>query len=421
VRDQSNAAQARAKTMQGLYDVSRKLASTVSIEDVLWVLVRQMAAAVNGQIILLLGETQGPEVGELTIQAAFPPEDTLQPSEWAAARWAFSRTEVTGWRTGTLPNAFYQFHPIRTSSGTIGTIGLAPSDRAKPLSAEQERAFAALLDQGALAIERAMLVIKTRRGEALAERERLQATLLSSISHDLRTPLSSILGAATSLREFGSHMEQADRDDLVLTIEEEARRLTRFVANLLDMTRVESGALALRRDWIETSDVIFAAVRRARKSFPSRAIEARVPPGELPVQGDPVLFEQVLFNILDNADKYADPGTPTVIQAEAKAGRVLVTIEDQGRGIPRTDLERIFEKFTRLGAGDGRPAGTGLGLAIAKGVIEAMGGTVRAESPIVGDRGTRLTIDLPAAEPGTSIPLLAEEEQDLGVALHPRR
>ncbi|WP_131114411.1 sensor histidine kinase [Lichenihabitans psoromatis] len=422
VRDQSDAARARVRTIQALYDVSRKLSATVSIEDVLWVLVRQTAAAIRGQVVMLLREREGLEAGELTITAAFPPEDSLQPSEWAAARWAFSRTEVAGWRTGTLPNAHFQFHPIRTSSGTVGTIGISPSDRSKALSAEEERAFAALIDQGALAIERAMLVVEARNGEARAERERLQSTLLSSISHDLRTPLSAILGSATSLRDYGSRMEQADRDDLVLTIEEEARRLTRFVANLLDMTRVESGTLALRRDWIDVSDVIAAAVKRARKSFPSRIVETRTVAGDLAVEGDPVLFEQVLFNLLDNADKYAAPGTPTIIAAKAEGGQVVVTIEDEGRGIPPADLERVFEKFMRLGAGDGRPAGTGLGLAIAKGVIEAMGGTIRAESPRLTGHGTLIRIALPVAEPSAAIPLAVEEEQALaGLALHPRR
>ncbi len=422
VRDQSTAAKARVKTIQSLYDVSRKLSATVGIEDVLWVVVRQTAAAIKGQVVLLLRETEGPKAGDLAIRAAFPPDDTLQPSEWAAARWAFGRSEVAGWRTGTLPNAAYRFHPIRTLSGTIGAIGVAPSDRSRPPSAEEERALAALLDQGTLAIERATLVIEARRGEALAERERLQATLLSSISHDLRTPLSSILGSATSLREYGSRMEQADRDDLVLTIEEETRRLTRFVANLLDMTWVESGTLALRRDWIETSDIVLAAAKRARKAFPSRIVEARIAPGELPVQGDPVLFEQVLFNILDNADKYAAPGTPTILAAREGAGRVIVTVEDHGRGIPPPDLGRVFEKFTRLGHGDGRPAGTGLGLAIAKGVVEAMGGTIRAESPVRDGGGTRIIIDLPVAEPSAAILPAAEEEQALaGVTLHPRR
>jgi two-component system sensor histidine kinase KdpD len=422
VRDQSNAARDRVKTIQSLYDVSRKLAATVSMEDVLWVIVRQTAAATKGQVVILLRESDGAEKGDLTIRAAFPPEDTLQPGEWAAARWAFGKAEPAGWRTGTLPNALYQFQPIRTSLGIIGVVGVAPSDRSKSLSAEDERTVASLIDQGALAIERAMLVAEARRGEALAERERLQTTLLSSISHDLRTPLAAILGSATSLRDFGDRMEQSDRDDLVVTIEEEARRLTRFVSNLLDMTRVESGTLNLRRDWIEISDVLLGAVKRAGKAFPARIVDLQVNPSVSMVQGDAVLLEQVIFNLLDNAAKYTEPGSSTSVRAEEVSWTVVLTIEDEGCGIPPDDLERVFEKFTRLSPGDGRPAGTGLGLAIAKAVIEAMGGTIRAESPVKAGHGTRIVISLPVAKPSAALAAAAEQEPALaGVALHPRR
>ncbi len=422
VRDQSNAARDRVRTIQSLYDVSRKLSATVSIEDVLWVVVRQAAAAINGQVVVLLRESDGPEKGELTIRAAFPPDDTLQPGEWAAARWAFSRAEPAGWRTGTLPNAHFQFQPVRTSSGIIGVVGLAPTDRSRPLSAEEERALAALIDQGALAIERATLVVEARRGEAVAERERLQTTLLSSISHDLRTPLAAILGSATSLREYGGRMDQADRDDLVLTIEEEARRLTRFVTNLLDMTRVESGSLDVRRDYIDLSDVLLAAVKRAGRSFPDRVVDLRVQPGAALVQGDAVLLEQAIFNLLDNADKYTAPGSPTVLRAEESGTRMLVTVEDEGCGIPSDAFDRVFEKFTRLSPGDGRPAGTGLGLAIAKGVVEAMGGSIRAESPVRSGRGTRIVVDLPAAKSGATLASTAEQEPALAsLAQYPAR
>jgi two-component system sensor histidine kinase KdpD len=422
VRDQSNGARDRVKTIQSLYDVSRKLSATFSVEDVLWVVVRQAAAAIKGQVVILLRQSDGIEKDDLTIRAAFPPEDTLQPGEWAAARWAFSRAETAGWRTGTLPNALYQFQPIRTSSGIVGVIGLAPSDRSRPLSAEDERTFAALIDQGALAIERATLVLEARHGEAVAERERLQTILLSSISHDLRTPLASILGCATSLREYGGRMDQGDRDDLMLTIEEEARRLTRFVTNLLDMTRVESGSLNLRRDWIDLSDVLLAAVKRAGKSFPTRAVDLRMQANLPLVQGDAVLLEQVVFNLLDNADKYAPPGVPTILRAEDRGTRILVTVEDEGCGIPSGDLDRVFEKFTRLSPGDGRPPGTGLGLAIARGVTEALGGTIRAESPVKSGHGTRIIVDLPAAKPGPTFASASEQEPALaGVSPHSPR
>ncbi len=369
------------------------------------------------------GKRWAREAASSTIRAAFPPEDTLQPGEWAAARWAFEPCGAG--RAGApapCPNAHFQFQPVRTSSGIIGVVGLAPTDRSRPLSAEEERALAALIDQGALAIERATLVVEARRGEAVAERERLQTTLLSSISHDLRTPLAAILGSATSLREYGGRMDQADRDDLVLTIEEEARRLTRFVTNLLDMTRVESGSLDVRRDYIDLSDVLLAAVKRAGRSFPDRVVDLRVQPGAALVQGDAVLLEQAIFNLLDNADKYTAPGSPTVLRAEESGTRMLVTVEDEGCGIPSDAFDRVFEKFTRLSPGDGRPAGTGLGLAIAKGVVEAMGGSIRAESPVRSGRGTRIVVDLPAAKSGATLASTAEQEPALAsLAQYPAR
>ncbi len=407
VRDQSAAARSRVATIEALYDVSRKLSGTASLDDILWVVARQAAAAVKGQVVMLLNDDEGD--GELAIRAAFPPEDTLRLGDWAAARWAFGKAEAAGWRTGTLPNALYQFQPLRTSRGVLGVVGFSPTDRTQPLPAEGERVLAALMDQGGLAIERALLVKEAQRGEALIARERVQSTLLSSLSHDLRTPLASILGSVTSLRDYGNRMAQADRDDLLAAIEEEASRLTRFVSNLLDMTRVESGALNLERDWIDVPEVLAATAGRARKAFPARPLDLAVAPDLPLVRGDGVLFGQVVFNLLDNADKYADPGTPTRVRAEAETGHVRLTVEDQGRGIAAGDLQRVFEKFTRLSPGDGRPAGTGLGLAIAKGVVDIMGGTIRAESPIREGRGTRIAISLPAAEPGPQA--VAEQEQ----------
>ena len=399
VRDQSRAAHGRAATVQSLYDVSRKLSRAVSLDDVLWIVARQAASAVAGQVLLLLDDGEPAQVADLTIRAAFPPEDELGAADWAAARWAYQRGEAAGWRTGTLPNAQFRFQPIRTSAGIVGVVGYAPGDRATPLSASRQRTFEALIDQGTLAIERAHLVTEARKSEAAAERERLQATLLSSISHDLRTPLSSILGAVTSLRGYGSAMTEADRDDLLLAIEEETRRLARFVSNLLDMTRLEAGVSNLKRDWVDVADVLRAAVTRAEKAFPSRPNAILFQPDLPLVRGDAVLFEQAVFNLLDNADKYSARGTPTAVKAREQNGGVLVSIEDKGCGIPPADLERVFEKFTRVSDGDGRPAGTGLGLSVAKGVVEAMGGAIRAESPTDAGQGTRILIRLPGVPP----------------------
>ena len=399
VREQSEAARKRVATIQTLYDLSRKLSGTTDLDDVLYVVARQAAEAIRGQVVILLPGSSIPGA-DLAVRAAFPPEDALVAGDAAAARWAYERGEPAGWRTGTLPGSRYRFLPIRTSSGILGALGFEPNERTHNLPAEDERAFAALLDQGAISIERALLVSDARRSETLKERDRLQSTLLSSLSHDLRTPLASILGAVTSLKSYGDSMPAADRADLLTAAEEETVRLSRFVANLLDMTRVESGVLDLRHDWVDLEGSVAAAAARARKAFPARPLSLTIA-DDLPLlHGDAALFEQTLFNLFDNADKYSPAGSPTRVEARLTFGRdtVVVAVEDEGRGIATADLARVFDKFARVDAGDGRAAGTGLGLAIAKGVVEAMGGTIHAESPAAGGRGTRVVIRLPVPD-----------------------
>ncbi len=392
VREQSDASRKRIATIQALYDISRKLSATASLEDVLYVVAYQAASGINGQALVLL-----PKEGDVEIRAAYPPEDTLGPAEAAAARWAMRHGEVSGWRSGTLPNAQFQFHPMRTPRGIVGVVGIAPQERT-PLSAEDERVLSALLDQAAIAVERIQLADAAVASEAAAERERLRTALLSSISHDLRTPLASIVGSITSLRRYGERMPAEARADLLAAIEEEAERLTRFVSNLLDMTRLETGLLDLRHDIVDLGEVVMRAAVRARRAFPDREIETAVDKGLPLVQGDVVLLEQVLFNLFDNADKYVPKGTPTRVRLTMAGGELVLTVEDEGPGIPFAELQRVFEKFHRLNVGDGRPPGTGLGLAIARGVIDAMGGSIRAESPIKDGHGMRIVIRLPAAK-----------------------
>jgi two-component system sensor histidine kinase KdpD len=224
----------------------------------------------------------------------------------------------------------------------------------------------------------------------------LQSALLSSLSHDLRTPLASITGAASSLLELGERMDLDTRNDLLVSIEEEAGRLNRFVANLFDITRIESGALRARREGIDIPEIIDRAVTRVRTIYPGFAVDLSLADDLPAARGDEVLLEQALFNILDNARKYAGPEKPVAIFVRRDGGDVTIAVTDQGKGIPTSDLGRIFEKFYRRNGGDGRPAGTGLGLSIAKGFIAGMGGSIRAESPAAKRRGTRFVICLPA-------------------------
>lgn len=232
---------------------------------------------------------------------------------------------------------------------------------------------------------------------AKLEGERYREALLSSISHDLRTPLATIMGAVTSLRQLGERMTAESRDDLLQSIEEEGSRMSRFVSNLLDMTRIESGTLKPKGDWVDVSDVVQSAVERARKYFPGKAIETGIA-ADLPlIEGDSVLLGQVLFNLLDNAVKYGG-GEPVNVYARRDGQDVLISVTDLGRGIPPAEIDRVFEKFYRRGRPDGRAPGTGLGLSIARGFVEAMGGRIHAESPAVKKKGTRIVIRFPAGE-----------------------
>ena len=390
VHEQSLATQQRAAATASLYDFSRKLSAAPNLYDVLWAASSQIASAAGGSSIILL-----PDGDALAIKSGFPPEDQLGEAEWAAARRSWRFGDLTGWRSTTLPNARYQFRPLRTPRGTIGVIGIEPPNPKEPFPNETERALAALIDQSAIAIERTQLVDETIQARHIADSERLRNAILSSLSHDLRTPLASILGAVTTIRTFRQELSENERDDLLAAIEEESRRLSRFVSNLLDMTRLEQGSVELKRDPVDIGDAVRAAVERSRKSFPDREIAVTIEPGLPAIRGDSGLTEQMVFNLLDNANKYSPPGTPTAVHARRDGTAIVLTIRDQGDGIPRQDLDRIFEKFYRGKQGDGRSAGTGLGLPICRGIVTAMGGTIEAQSPVKDGHGTRIIVRLP--------------------------
>jgi two-component system sensor histidine kinase KdpD len=344
-----------------------------------------------------------PEDGELNLSVAWPPIDQLDPGETGAARWAFDKAEPAGWRTGTLPNVRFQFRPLLTTRGVCGVCGIEPADPLAVISPEHERALNLILEQTAIAIDRSLLVKESVKTAALEENEKLRTTLLSSLSHDLRTPLASITGAVTTLRQFGETMAPAKREDLLASIEEEAARLTRFVANLLDMSRIEAGALKPKRDYVDVAEVVRAAVERARKVFPDQKITSSLARDVPLIRGDANLLEQVLFNLFDNAQKYGG-GAAAIVHARRLGGNVQLSVTDEGPGVKPADLERIFEKFYQGGRADGRKAGTGLGLSICRGLIEAMGGTIHAESPAARRRGTRIVIDLPGVEAPANAP-----------------
>lgn len=396
VRRQAMVARRRAKTTEDLYLFSRKLAGIGSLDDLLWVTASQVAAMLHVRVVLFL-----PDNGSLALKAAWPPEDVAEEADLAAAKWCWESNKPAGRGADTLSGAQRLFLPMRTGRGPVAVIGI-DSDKTGPiLDPDQRRHLDALTDQAALAIERVNLAEDVDRAARAAEKDRLQSALLTSISHDLRTPLASILGAAASLDTL-SGLSEADRKDLLSTIREEAERLNRFIANLLDMTRLESGAVAPNMSLLYIGEIVSSALRRAEKILAGHRIKHLIAPDLPLVSLDAVLFEQVLFNLLDNASKYAPPNSTISIQSWSDGAAVHLQILDEGDGIPKEDLPRIFDKFYRVRKSDSQRAGTGLGLAICRGFVEAMGGIIE-----VANRSDRtgavftITLPVPAEQPET--------------------
>jgi two-component system sensor histidine kinase KdpD len=389
VRTQADTAIGRIRTTEQLYAFSRKLAGTATLDDVLWATAYQTALMLKVRVVLLL-----PDDGVLTVKAGYPPEDELDKADLAAANWAWSNDRPAGRGSDTLPGAKRLFLPMRTGRGLVGAIGI-DDDRSGPLlTPDQRRLLDALVDQGALAIERVLLVEDMDRVKRTVESERLRSALLTSISHDLKTPLASVLGAASTMRDLAGNLSDAEKADLLTTVIDESERLNRFIANLLDMTKLESGAIVPNTAPHDVGEIVGSALRRANKILARHRVSLELA-ADLPMlELDAVLFEQVLFNLLDNAAKYSPPDTTISIRSIRERDAVMLQVADEGEGIPPTELESVFDKFYRVQKGDHVRPGTGLGLAISRGFVEAMHGRITAANR-TDRKGAVITIRLP--------------------------
>jgi two-component system, OmpR family, sensor histidine kinase KdpD len=372
-RTQAVIAHGRVRTVESLYAFSRKLAGVGTLDDVLWATAYQAALMLNVRVVLLL-----PEDDTIAVKAGYPPEDRLDEADIAAAKWAWQNNRAAGRGSDTLPGAKRLFLPMRTGRGAIGIVGI-DSDKTGPLlTPDQRRLLDALIDQSALAIERVHLVEDVERARRTIETDRLRSALLTSISHDLKTPLASVLGAAGTLRDLSGALSDAEKADLIGTIIDESERLNRFIANLLDMTKLESGAIVPNTARHDLGEIVGSALRRASKMLARHHVELELAAGLPMLDLDAVLFEQVLFNLLDNAAKYSPEGSTIRILSWRDRNAVCLQVVDEGDGIPPEELELIFDKFYRAKKGDQVRAGTGLGLAISRGFVEAMHGSIAA-------------------------------------------
>jgi two-component system sensor histidine kinase KdpD len=375
LRRQQREAQAREERTAVLYALTRELASAEAPSRIATIAVRHAANIFAAPASILVVAD-----GVLQSIASTPEEALLDTKDVEVATWSHEHGRSAGLGTDTLPGARVLCTPLRAGSSRLGVLALLPQDQ-RALRVDQRDFLDVLGRQVAVALERARLSEEAKQSALRAKTEEMRSSLLSAVSHDLRTPLATITGSATSLRD-DDKLEAATRGELVESIVDQAERLERLVANLLDMTRLESGAIALRRDWVPLEEMVGSALTRLETRLGVREVTVAIPP-EIPlVLVDPVLFEQVFVNLLENAEKYTPAGSPLEISARNDADCVEVSFRDHGPGLPIGSEQKVFEKFFRgahIGVG-----GVGLGLPICKGILEAHGGSIRAETHAAG-------------------------------------
>jgi two-component system sensor histidine kinase KdpD len=385
-KEQAEAAIQREAHTSALFTLGRDLTSATDLRQVADIIISHISQVFGRDVVVFL-----PENGKLKLFASTPDYEP-DANEMAVATWAFEHDQPAGLGTDTLPAASLRCQPLKTARGEIGVLGIHPNENGKFLSPEERQTFNAFAHQAALAVERASLAEQARQSELLQATEKLQTALLNSISHDLRTPLVSITGALSSLREESLNINQEDRNSLLETAYGEAERLNRLVGNLLNMTRLEANAIHLRLEPGDIQDAIGAALDQLEERLGKKPIVVHIPDDIPLVSMDFALFGQALVNVIDNAVKYSPKDSQIDVDVTQKEKTVSVHVSDRGIGIPEEDLERVFDKFYRVS----RPEsvnGTGLGLAICKGIMEIHGGKITAATREGG--GTVVTMTLP--------------------------
>lgn len=408
LHDQAQAARRRERHTGALYHLSREIAATSDPHQVMDAIARQLRDLLSVNVFILLPRRMvadadpGPagsdaEADELCV--AWPDGGALPDNDWKIAAWVRRYGEAAGRGTAVHSNAGRLYHPLRTGSTIIGVLVVEADDVGSLRSPTFRRQLDSLAGFSALALERMQLNREVENVRVVAETESLRSALLSSLSHDLRTPLASIIGSTTSLLAYGRSYSEEVQRDLLKTVLEEAERLNRFVGNLLQMTKLEAGATVPKPQWADLEDLVGTTLERMESRLERVKVEVEIAPMLPLFQVDFVLMEHVLMNLLDNAVKYSPVGSTITIRGRQEGNWIVMEVRDQGIGIPQEHCKRIFDKFFRVYARDRVVAGTGLGLAICKGIVEGHGGTIEAESP-GGNQGSIFRVRLPVRAPG---------------------
>jgi two-component system sensor histidine kinase KdpD len=392
IRAQADAARDRERRTAALYAMSRGLANTRDVGGLLAIAIQHIVEVFPAEVAALLPDADGRLAARPVATATLRTDAT----EEAVAQWVFEHRELAGLGTSTLPGAAALYVPLIGSRGAVGVLGVKPANAHAFDSPEQLHLFETFANQTALAIERAVLAEEAQAAQLRMETERLRSSLLSSVSHDLRTPLAVITGSASTLLESRGALDAGVQQDLLQTIREEADRLNRLVQNLLEMTRLEAG-VEVRKEWYALEEVIGAALSRLETALRDRPVHADVVKDLPLVPMDDVLVEQVLINLLENAAKYTPAGTEIDVRAWVDDGQAMVEVADRGPGLAAGDESRIFEKFYRRAGPQSR--GAGLGLAICRAIVEAHGGRIWAQNRPDGGAAFRFFLPIEGEPP----------------------
>jgi two-component system sensor histidine kinase KdpD len=402
IRDQADAARHAERRTANLYAIARELGLVHSRDLLLRAAERHLREVFGVRVAVLLPGTTD------RLEPAYAGKDTLDPhdKDLGVAEWVWLHQRPAGAGTDTLPSARALFIPLKGSRGRVGVLALYASAQTRFGDPEERHlldTFAGLIGS---ALERSQLADEARRAQLRVETEQLRNSLLSSVSHDLRTPLGVVTGATSTLLDEHGPRDPVVRRELLQTAHEEALRLNRLVRNLLDMTRLEAGALRVHEELQPLEEVVGASLDRMSDRLRGREVKTDIP-RDLPlVPFDSALIEQVLINLLENATKYTPAGSPIEVSARVREGAVEVEVADRGPGIEGKEAERVFEKFYRVREGEG--GGVGLGLTICRGIVVAHGGRIWVEGRAGGGASFRFTLPLESGDAARPTPLPAE-------------
>lgn len=385
-RQQAAEAHERETQVTMLYHLSKDLAAADSFDEVLHVIRVNVGKIFNCHVAVFLAAETKLEL------KSFDQEFPNTNAEISAAHWAFENDRPSGPGTNNHKEARAQYLPLKTSQGVFGVLGVAFKETVPSRDAKDDYILSALVNQAAIAIQRTRLSEVSRQMDLMRETEKLQTALLNSISHDLRTPLVSIMGVLDSLLHDSSSLDQQTREELLATAYEDSDHLNRLVSNLLDMTRLEAKALKIHIEPCELRDVVGSSLQSLKEEIERRNIIISIPEDLPEIPMDFVLMMRVFINLVDNAVKYSRPETPIEITAGSRGDTVTIDVKDNGIGIPKEDLVRVFDKFYRA-VKPRKITGTGLGLSICKGIVEVHGGEISARNN--PDQGVTISIILP--------------------------